>query len=203
MKIIDADESRLIDLPGVGPCPRPVDIDQGVTGFRTLKSLRIYRFQPGADIEGDSEEDEVFVLPLKGDFHIAVSGDDTASAELTYDGRAQALYMPPGESYRLTPHRETLVAYARAAADSRLPVKVLHDAKSGDLAEHLRFALIDLTKGAALDRATGTERLIHVIEGELQAGDAVARQGQTIAVQAGEEATIAATGDSRVLQVWV
>ena len=64
MKIIDADDTRMIDLPGVGPCPRPVDIDQGVTGFHRLKSLRIYRFEPGPAIHGDSETDEVFILPL-------------------------------------------------------------------------------------------------------------------------------------------
>ena len=85
MRLIEPDENRMIDLPGVGPCPRPVDIDQRLTGFRTLKSLRIYRFQTGPAIHGESEIDEVFILPLVGTLEIEITGRDA------FQGRLSAL----------------------------------------------------------------------------------------------------------------
>jgi 5-deoxy-D-glucuronate isomerase len=202
MQIIDADESRLIVLPGVGKCPRPVDIDQSVTGFTTLKSLRIYRFQPGATIEGESEEDEVFVLPVSGGFHIEVTGKTAVAADLTAEGPVRALYMTPHHAYRLTPGEETLVAYARAEAGGRVPVQAL-TAESSDLGERLRFALVDLADGAALDRGGSGERLFHVISGRLAAGGKALAAGQTLALAAGETMTPTARQPSRVLVLWV
>lgn len=208
MQIIDADETRLIDLPGVGKCPRPVDIDQSVTGFKTLKSLRIYRFQPGATIEGESEADEVFVLPVSGAFHIEVTGRTVLSADLSLDGPTRALYMTPHHAYRLTPRRETLVAYARAEAGGRVPVQAL-SAENSDIGERLHYALVDLADGAALAHGTALahggagERLIHVISGGLVAGGRALAAGQTLALAAGETAAMIATGRTRVLALWV
>jgi hypothetical protein len=55
MQVIEPDFDRMIELPGVGPTPRPVDIDQSVTGFRDLVSLRIYEFADGTTIDGEAE----------------------------------------------------------------------------------------------------------------------------------------------------
>ena len=82
MRLIFPDPARMIDLPGVGPCPRPVDIDQRLTGFQRLKSLRIYRFEPGPAIHGESEVDEVFITALEGRFAMAIDGPHALEAEL-------------------------------------------------------------------------------------------------------------------------
>ena len=82
MQQFASDFSRRIDLEGVGPAPRPVDIDQKQTGFKTLKSLRIYRFQPGPPILGESEVDEVFILPLTGEIQMAIFGRDAFQGQI-------------------------------------------------------------------------------------------------------------------------
>ena len=47
MKVIPPDFDRTLDLPGLGPTPCPVDIDQAGAGFADLLSLRIHDFAAG------------------------------------------------------------------------------------------------------------------------------------------------------------
>jgi 5-deoxy-D-glucuronate isomerase len=95
MQVIPPDFDRTVDLPGVGPTPRPVDVDRGVTGFRDLVSLRVYDFADGTVIEGEAEEDEVLVTLLSGAVEIAVTGAREAAFRLDADGD-WAIYLPPG-----------------------------------------------------------------------------------------------------------
>lgn len=183
MRIIDADPTRMIDLPGAGPCPRPVDIDQRLTGFTWLKSLRIYRFAPGIAIDGESEDDEVYVVPLDGPVRMEISGAYPLRADLG-PRAARALYMTPQHGYRLVPGASALVAYARAAAEGRVATHTLAGT-AGDGAEHLRLRLAELD-GDALDTDAGQERLIHVIHGALSADGEPVVAGQTLALAAGE-----------------
>ena len=97
--VIRPDEGNLIDLPGVGPCPRPVDVDQSMTGFARLKSVRAYRFAPGATIEGESEADEVLIVVLEGAVTMEIAGAHPLTAPLS---AGCILYMPPDHTYRLT-----------------------------------------------------------------------------------------------------
>ena len=201
MKIIDKDDNRMIDLPGVGPCPRPVDIDERVTGFKTLKSLRIYRFQPGATIEGESENDEVFVVPVTGRVSLAVSGAHPVTAEVSPEGPARALYMTPDHAYRLTPGAETLVAYSRAAAEGRVPCQQVEAAESSGLAEKLAFRVVDLTAGEMLPLGGVKETLCSVVEGQGRFGERALSSGQTVALAQGETAGITAGPALRLLIV--
>ena len=119
MILIKADHDRKISIHGVqGPVSRPVDIDQSITGFRDLRSLRIYRFDEGAVIDGDAEQDEVFVVVLAGSVAFTVSGTTPDHFELSAAGElsagACAAYLPPRHTYRLRSHTGSEVAYARA-----------------------------------------------------------------------------------------
>ncbi|MEO6213750.1 MAG: 5-deoxy-glucuronate isomerase [Vicinamibacterales bacterium] len=122
MKLLEADHDRRIAIHGVqGLVSRPVDIDQSITGFRDLRSLRIYRFGQGSVIDGDAEQDEVFVVVLAGSIEFAVSGTQPDHFELSaageVPGRACVAYLPPRHTYRLRSHTGSEVAYARATPE--------------------------------------------------------------------------------------
>lgn len=115
MLIIRPDFERRIDLPGAGPCPRPVDVDRSRTGFSDLVSLRVYSFARGAVIDGEAEGDEVFIVLMRGEADIAISQSDRQSSDfsLRRAGGARVVYMPPHASYRLTAKADSDIAYAR------------------------------------------------------------------------------------------
>ncbi len=117
MLIIRPDYERWIDLPGAGPCPRPVDVDRSRTGFSNLVSLRVYSFARGAVIDGEAEGDEVFVVLMRGEADIAISqgGRQVGGFSLSLEGGSRAVYLPPRASYRLTAIADSDIAYARVA----------------------------------------------------------------------------------------
>lgn len=203
MKIIDADPARMIDLPGVGPCPRPVDIDQGVSGFHRLKSLRIYRFEPGPAIHGDSEVDEVFILPLAGAFDMQITGPHALAARVSALGPTRALYMPPGHSYLLTPRGPVTVAYARAEARGSGTTRALAETECDGLAEHLRYRLVTALAGQRYVPGWGGETLVHVAQGALSLPGGGIVQGQTLALAEAEAVQVCAISDSRLLIIGV
>lgn len=199
MQIIPADPTRMIDLPGVGPCPRPVDIHPGVTGFTRLKSLRIYRFDPGPPIHGDSEEDEVFITALQGLAAMQITGPHPLSATLSAADPG-AVYMTPLHSYVLTPETPAVIAYARAEASGRVPCQTVRAPVSHGRAEHLRWHLSDLRDGAPMAvGGAGLETLVHVAAGALRLRAEVLTQGQTLALSNGETAILTAEGAARLL----
>lgn len=127
---IPSDPARRVSLPGVGEVPRPVDIDQRLTGFEHLVSLRIYEFSQGQTIDGEAEDDEVGIVFLSGQLSVAVSGEMSASWEVqgrqnVFSGPPYAVYLPPHHSYRLTLHTDAVVAYARAKAEGQLPPRLI------------------------------------------------------------------------------
>ncbi|MEO8244021.1 MAG: 5-deoxy-glucuronate isomerase [bacterium] len=188
MQIIDADESRMIDLPGVGPCPRPVDIDQRQTGFSRLKSLRIYRFQPGPSIHGESEGDEVFIVPLGGAFEMTITGAHPFHGRLSAEGPGRALYMTPDHAYRLAPLGPVTVAYARAEAAGRVRVQPVGGQSVG-LAERLRFRRVSPKSGSVLE-VGGEEMLIHIVSGAVGHAGTRVVGGQTLALRPDETALL-------------
>lgn len=122
MTVIKADHDRRIPIHGVpAPVSRPVDIDQSITGFGDLRSLRIYRFDEGSVIDGDAEQDEVLVVVLAGSVEFAISGLHPVHFELSaagaVPGRACVAYLPPRHTYRLRSHTGSEVAYARSTPD--------------------------------------------------------------------------------------
>lgn len=202
MRIIDYDPTRMIDLPGIGPCPRPVDIDQSVTGFDTLKSLRIYDFSAGQVIEGESEGDEVYVVPFGGAVEMNISGAHPLSLALSEDA-TRGLYMTPDHGYRLTPSTaQVQVAYARAGAAGKVACHGVTGTR-GDKAETLRFTLVDLNDGDKLAYQSDGERLIHIFSGAATVKGADVRARQTVALAKGETAHLQSKGSSRLLVIWV
>ena len=165
MQTLASDFSRRIDLEGVGPAPRPIDIDQSKTGFSRLVSLRIYSFVPGPPILGEAEGDEVAIVVLNGRCEIAVTGARAETFVLDATEDARAIYLPPNHHYRLTPLSEVDVAYARARSTVESPPRSFSGRVLGDEGafESLTFSLTTLAEGksAGLGDA-GTERLVFV-----------------------------------------
>lgn len=200
MQIIHPDPTRMIDLPGVGPCPRPVDIDQSVTGFIRLKSLRIYQFQAGIPIAGDSEDDEVYILPFGGAVRLQITGQSPLDTLLSPHSGPCALYMAPHHSYLLTPVTPSMVAYMRATAIGRVACHAVQG-HSDTLAEALSFAVTNLTDGEELPTTTSKERLIHVVSGSVVINGQAVFAGQTAALTSGMAGMALATGPATVLVV--
>lgn len=133
MKIIKADHTRRIDIPGVpNPVRRPVDIDQSITGFVNLRTLRIYGFDQGVTIDGHAEEDEVFVIVLAGSIEFTISGDNSGHESrffrLSAPGDSHSnpcvAYLPPHSAYKLLANTDAEVTYARATPASGDPAQV-------------------------------------------------------------------------------
>lgn len=116
MLIVRPDFERHIDLPGAGPCRRPVDVDRSRTGFSDLVSLRVYSFAAGVRIDGEAEGDEVFIVLMRGAADIAISqnGGRVGAFSLRREGGSRVAYMSPHASYRLTAVADCDIAYARA-----------------------------------------------------------------------------------------
>lgn len=115
MQIFRPDFDRRIELPGAGPCQRPVDIDQRVTGFADLVSLRVYSFARGAVIDGEAEDDELIIIVMRGAIDLAVEqgGTRVGAFNLQHHQGTRVVYVPPQSAYRLTATGDADVAYAR------------------------------------------------------------------------------------------
>jgi len=198
MQTIAPDFDRMIDLPGVGPCPRPVDIDQSVTGFADLVSLRIYSFAGQAPIEGEAEDDEVLIVLLDGAAAIAVSGAQEARFELTVTG-TRAIYLPPDHHYRLLPQGKADVAYARAKPRAVKAPQGFAAGRDGlvveDYADRLQMRLVDGSGVAVQTRAgSRTERLVHALGTNAAGGPEELAPWHTLALSKGETHTLASPG---------
>jgi 5-deoxy-glucuronate isomerase len=129
-KKIPSDYNRFITLENVGEVSRPVDIDQAVTGFSHLVSLRIYKFLPRQIINGEAEDDEVCIVFLSGDVTIEVMGKENHTwtfqgRKNVFDGLPHVVYLPPHYLYKLSPHTDAEVAYARAKAEGHLSPRLI------------------------------------------------------------------------------
>lgn len=166
MNLFPADFSRMIDLPGVGPCARPVDVDQTITGFSDLVSMRVYVFEPGPAIDGDAEDDEVYIVLLSGAARIEVTGAQNAVFDLAEDG-IRAVYLPIGHHYHLTPQARSEIAYLRAKPNgAKAPAGFAsgerpHILRDPAYADRLTVQLIEVSADAPLAlAASGGERLM-------------------------------------------
>ncbi|EYD75144.1 hypothetical protein Rumeso_03240 [Rubellimicrobium mesophilum DSM 19309] len=192
MQLIAPDFDRSIDLPGVGPTPRPVDIDQSVTGFRDLVSLRVYEFTDGTEINGEAEADEVLVVLLAGAVSIAVTGTHQAEFQLDADGD-WAIYLPPDHHYRLQPLTPATVAYARARPSSASAPRAFRPVEGvlaiEEPAERLRLRLLPLEGETDASAGLGedVERLAH-LTGPARLGDRELPPSHTLALSPGEGA---------------
>lgn len=186
-RIFKADPARRVTLEGVGPVPRPVDIDEAQTGFEALKTLRIYRFAAPGVIHGHAEEDEVFIVILAGQVGLRMRSERWARGEEQFalgapgglDAATCAAYLPPHAEYELTPRRDADVAYVRARPLSGRPPALFSSASRRDHAgravlldesshaERLRLRLLQLDTGAGAADLIGEspltgESLIHL-----------------------------------------
>lgn len=193
VRVIAPDEGNLIDLPGAGPCPRPVDIDQAVTGFARLKSLRVYRFAADKVIDGESEGDEVLIALLGGEVRMEITGATPLAADLA---AGAVLYMPPGHAYSLSAAADALVAYGRASATGRLTSHLPEGAAAAG--EILRLDALHLASSERHE--VRGEALALVAAGRIDHGNATLGPLEVLAVPDGADATVASVEGARV---WV
>lgn len=216
MLVIKPDFTRLIELPGVGPCPRPVDIDRSVTGFNDLISLRVYTFAQDLVIGGEAEEDELFIVLLRGAIDIYVTGGSTSSFVLQADGETGAAYLPPHDCYRLHTRSDAAVAYARARPrDGKAKIARAFDRVDGRLAVvgYADSLGIALSAGAgdndvALSQLgnSANERLIHVRStdgGAISVAGQQLHDWQTLALGRGDPGEIDSTNGNTTILVIV
>jgi len=135
-RVIRPDPDRRIDLPGVGPVARPLEVGKDVSGLTDI-SLRTYRFDAGNVIDGEAEGDEVLLFVLFGQVNIEVGpGSHVPAGEAQYSwsglGRAavgsgapRGIYLPPHHAYRLEVVLDSAIAYARADAAGVYKPRVL------------------------------------------------------------------------------
>jgi hypothetical protein len=202
MQIIVPDFDRRIDLPGVGPCPRPVDIDQSVTGFADLVSLRIYGFTGTATINGEAEGDEVLIVLIAGSASIRVTGDHQADYRLSVEG-IRAIYLPPEHHYQLTPEGKADIAYARAKPQSAKPPASFAGPELAimDYADRLQMRLAPLGKTGgriATDAGNGVERLAFVTHRASSGGTQLAAW-HTLVLSKGEAAELTGSGEALIV----
>lgn len=202
MLIVRPDFDRRIDLPGAGPCPRPVDLDRSRTGFSDLVSLRVYSFAAGLAIDGEAEDDEVFIVLMRGRAEVAITqGGQAVEVFALAPGEApRVVYMPALASYQLTATSGCDIAYARVrpAADASAPPRGFAPA-AGRLevighATRMNLTLAQLPAGGASSRVgvgRSPERFVHLrgTDGVIAtiAGETL-RDWDTVALDAGEDA---------------
>ncbi|MGB8014055.1 MAG: 5-deoxy-glucuronate isomerase [Terriglobales bacterium] len=227
MKVVKADFGRHIELAGVAaPVPRPVDIDQSQTGFRNLRTLRIYRFDSGSVIDGHAEEDEVFIVVLSGSVELTMTvGSEPGQPKILSgpndaDGSACAAYLPPHAVYRLVPHNRADVAYARATPVGSRPPKVLPQAgtphrktqvtslEETTYAEKLRLRLIqiDATRGPVMiapmcESETTCEAFVHVRNVEAGAATILPSSGSASVVLDSWDTVALTPGERPMLRI--
>ena len=125
MKLFKADAETLYEVPGVpGLVRKPVNLDGAEIGFQSLRSLRQYRFDANTVVNGHAEQDEVFVVVTAGSVEMQIGfteevvdgfGTFTLMAPGSASGEEMFVaYLPPHSVYRMTPHTEADVFYARA-----------------------------------------------------------------------------------------
>jgi len=200
MLIVAPDFERRIDLPGAGPCPRPVEIDHTGTGFSELVALRVYSFAKGVAIDGKAEDDEVFIVAMRGTVHIAITQAGQAARDFALsDGPGlRVVYMPPHAAYRLSAQSDCDIAYARARPNGSDAPKVDGFAATGgrlDIAGHAQGMDLMLVAAQAGDNIElgADERFVHVrAHGSISAKLKGASLGDwsTVALAAGEAAAL-------------
>ncbi|WP_419805317.1 5-deoxy-glucuronate isomerase [Terriglobus sp.] len=125
MKLVKPDHETRYEVPGVpGLVRKPVNLDGAELGFTKLRSLRLYQFEAGTVINGHAEQDEVFVIVTAGSVEMKIGYSDEAvdrfgTFTLSAPGFANeddpfVAYLPPHSVYRMTPHTDADVFYARA-----------------------------------------------------------------------------------------
>ncbi|OLV15390.1 hypothetical protein BOO71_0015070 [Deinococcus marmoris] len=175
---MSADPSRRIELEGVGPAERPIDLGLELTGFQTL-GYRMYQFRAGQEIDGEAEGDEVLILILSGQVQMRVDegeiwtlGDGPAA----FDAPPAAVYLPPNHHYRITTLQDAQVGYVRSPAHGKYPPRLLRPEDNGTEAtagqhqrsvlgaghsERLRCSQILLEAGIELRLDSAGERIVH------------------------------------------
>lgn len=205
MLIVRPDFDHQIDLPGAGLCPRPVDIDRSHTGFSELVSLRVYSFAESVMIAGEAEEDEVFIVLLRGRADVTASGGEcqSVSFQLQRDRGVRAIYLPPRASYRLSAISDCDIAYARAKPNGEKIPPVLGFIPGADRLDIIGHALgmeLVLATVAAGHHAISShaaslpERFVHVrSDGEVTATIAGETMGDwdSVALGSGEDVFLA------------
>jgi hypothetical protein len=220
MRLIKSDADRRISLPGVPePVPRPVDIESAQTGFRLLRTLRVYRFPQGTHIDGHAEEDEVYIAVLSGAIELVIrtaAGDESryelAAPESSASAVACVAYLPVHGEYQLTARTDADVAYARATPQgarpaASFPIRATTEAPPGspvllDLrshAERLRLQLLRISDRARQSRmdlfdggASADGALLHVRSKNNGARLAVVADGRREKLHDGDTVAIGA-----------
>ncbi|MEX2542140.1 MAG: 5-deoxy-glucuronate isomerase [Trueperaceae bacterium] len=95
-------------------------------GWHSL-DFRVERHRAGATIEGETGGSELCLVFMSGDATVEAAGNSWSvqGRRDVFAGLPFAVYLPPGESYRIRADSDMEVAFAGAPADGLLPPRLI------------------------------------------------------------------------------
>lgn len=95
-------------------------------GWHSL-DFRVERHGPGAAAEGETGSSELCIVFLSGDATVEAAGNSwgVQGRRDVFTGLPFAVYLPPGERYRIRAESEVEAAFAGAPAEGRLPPRLI------------------------------------------------------------------------------
>ena len=130
---VRSDPDARVWIEGVGDAERRLEITPAKAGWEYL-SFRTYTFRAGHVIAGESAGDEMCMVLLSGSISMEAAGQTWVCDGRTsvFAGLPYAVYLPPGETYKMTVHTDADCAYGRAPAQGKLPPRLItpHDVKA-------------------------------------------------------------------------
>jgi 5-deoxy-glucuronate isomerase len=122
---VASDPNARVFFEGFGEFERPLQVTPEIANWRYL-SFRIYKFRQGQVLDGESASDEMVMVLLTGkltlraaEFEWELDGRNNV-----FEGKPHVLYLPPHKTYHLTIHADCDVAYSRAPATGKFPVRL-------------------------------------------------------------------------------
>jgi hypothetical protein len=139
---IASDPTRRLFIEGAGIVERPLEVTPELTGW-SAPTVRAYTYRAGQVVDGESADDEMVMLVLRGDIDLEAAGLERRCRRADPFATAPvALYLPPGETYRASVRGNSHVLYCRAPAEGRRPARIVGDADgeviSAAIAERVR-----------------------------------------------------------------
>ena len=123
---VASDWDARVFIEGVGDAERRLEITPEKAGWEYL-SFRTYTFRAGQVIEGESAGDEMCMVLLSGAITMEAAGQTWRcdGRPSVFAGLPHAVYLPPGQTYRMTVHEDSDCAYGRAPAEGTLPPRLI------------------------------------------------------------------------------
>lgn len=123
---IASDWNARVVIEGAGEVERRLEVTPAKAGWEHL-SFRTYTFRSGQVIDGESAGDEMCMVLLSGAVRMESAGQtwECVRPGGVFAGLPCAVYLPPGQTYKMTVLADSDCAYGRAPAEGKLPPRLI------------------------------------------------------------------------------